>query len=64
MTARNMGIGIVMIIPAFIGSGALWEIFESWPAVIVWIIITACAYGAILFAGHKKRVQGSINPEE
>jgi len=58
MTARDMGIGIAMIIPAFIGSGAIWEIFKSRPAVIAWLIITACAYGGILFARHKRRVQG------
>jgi hypothetical protein len=57
MTARDMGIGIVMIIPTFIGSGAVWEISESWTAVIVWVIITACAYGGILFARHKRRIQ-------
>ncbi len=55
MTARDLGIGIVMIIPAFIGGGALWEICESWLAVMLWLLLTACAYGGILFARHKKR---------
>jgi hypothetical protein len=39
--ARKFGIGIVMIIPAFVGSGALWHIFHSFIPVVVWFIIVA-----------------------
>ena len=46
--SRKLGIGIVMIIPAFVGGGAVWSIFNSWLAVIVWIVITGLSYGAIL----------------
>jgi hypothetical protein len=46
--ARCLGIGIVMIIPSFVGGGALWELFKSWAAVSMWIIMMAVVYGIIL----------------
>jgi hypothetical protein len=45
---RCLGIGIVMIIPSFVGGGALWDIFKSWAAVFVWIAAMAVVYGVIL----------------
>jgi hypothetical protein len=46
--ARCLGIGIVMIIPSFVGGGALWGLFKSWAAVSMWIIMMAVVYGIIL----------------
>ncbi len=46
--ARKFGIGIVMIIPSFVGAGAVWAIFGSWFAIAVWVIIMAVLLGAIL----------------
>jgi hypothetical protein len=46
--ARKFGIGIVMIVPAFVGSGALWQIFHSVIPVITWIIIMALVAGGIV----------------
>ena len=45
---RKIGIGIVMIIPSFVGSGLLWNIFNNWIPVLIWIIIMAFLYGGIL----------------
>ena len=46
---RKIGIGILMIIPAFVGGGALWDLFHgSWLPVIGWIILMALCSGAIL----------------
>ena len=46
---RKIGIGILMIVPAFVGAGALWDIFHgSWLAVIVWIILMALLSGALI----------------
>jgi len=46
---RKIGIGILMIVPTFVGAGALWDIFSgSWLAVIVWIILMALFSGAIV----------------
>jgi hypothetical protein len=50
--ARCLGIGVVMIIPSFVGGGALWELFNSWAAVSVWIIMMAVVYGIILSKVH------------
>jgi len=36
---RLFGKAIVMIIPTFVGGGAVWSIFHSWAAVGVWVAI-------------------------
>jgi len=36
---RLLGKAIVMIIPTFVGGGAVWHIFHSWLAVCIWIAI-------------------------
>jgi len=36
---RLFGKAIVMIIPTFVGGGAVWHIFHSWVAVGIWIVI-------------------------
>jgi hypothetical protein len=46
--SRCLGIGIVMIIPSFVGGGAAWDIFNSWAAVFGWIAIMAVVCGIIL----------------
>jgi len=46
--SRKIGIGIVMVVPTFVGSGALWGIFSSYIAVFVWVVIMAFLYGGIL----------------
>jgi hypothetical protein len=50
-TSRRLGIGIVMIIPSFVGGGFLWELFKSWAAVLVWITLLIIIYGFILYKG-------------
>jgi hypothetical protein len=50
--SRRLGVGIVMIIPSFVGAGAMWELFNSWGAVIAWIAIIMIVYGFVLYKGH------------
>ena len=45
---RKIGIGIVMIVPTFVGAGALWSIFHSWPVSIVWLVIMAGLASSII----------------
>jgi hypothetical protein len=45
---RKIGIGITMIIPAFVGAGVLWEIYPSWILVFVWIYIMVGIYEYII----------------
>ncbi len=46
--SRKLGIGIVMIVPTFVGCCAVWSIFSSWLPVIAWIVIMGLSCGAIL----------------
>jgi len=55
--ARKFGIGIVMIIPAFVGSGALWHIFHSFIPVIIWVIIMAFVAGGIITSRLSSRLR-------
>ena len=48
MESRDIGIGIVMIIPSFVGSGAVYHLTENWWLVLFWIIAMICVYGGIL----------------
>jgi len=50
--SRSLGVGIVMIIPSFVGGGALWDIFNSWGVVIAWVAVMAVIYGLILYRGR------------
>jgi hypothetical protein len=45
---RKIGIGIVMIVPTFVGAGALYAIFYSLIPPVIWVIVMAFAYRAIL----------------
>jgi len=50
--SRRIGTGIVMIIPSFVGAGAMWELFESWGFVIAWMAVITVIYGVILYKGR------------
>ena len=45
--SRKIGIGIVMLVPAFVGGGALWSIFESWIVVLIWLAVLAFGYRSV-----------------
>jgi FtsH-binding integral membrane protein len=45
---RKIGIAIVMIIPAFVGAGALWHLLSSWFPILLWIGLIAAAYAYVL----------------
>jgi len=45
---RKIGIGIVMIVPTFVGSGALWALFHSFFPVIIWVALMALATMGII----------------
>ena len=43
---RMFGKAIVMIIPGFVGAGAVWDVFHDWVAVGIWtvaMVIFTCA---------------------
>ena len=46
---RKIGIGIVMIVPTFVGAGAVWDLFHhSWPAVFVWFLFMIVVVGGVV----------------
>jgi len=45
---RKLAILIVMIVPTFVGAGALWALFESWIAVLIWVVIMGVVAGNIV----------------
>ena len=45
---RTLGIAIVMIVPTFVGSGALWAIFHHAAPVIIWVLIMIGVLGGII----------------
>lgn len=42
---RKLGVGIVMIVPAFVLGGALWSLTKSWVAVWILAALFAIGYG-------------------
>jgi hypothetical protein len=45
---RKIGIGIVMIVPAFVFGGALWAMIESWVAVLGLEVVMVIIYFLII----------------
>jgi hypothetical protein len=43
------GIGVVMIVPTFVLSGAVWQLFGSWFAVLGLDVVMVLAYTSIVF---------------
>lgn len=42
--SRKLGIAIVMIIPVFIGGGAIWHVFRSWYLILFWLVFGFVIY--------------------
>ena len=40
---RKIGTCVIMIIPTFVGGGALWDIFHSWFVAFIWVVVMAFA---------------------
>lgn len=36
---RMFGKAIVMIIPGFVGAGAVWDVFHNWTAIGIWTVV-------------------------
>ena len=46
--ARKLGIGVVMIVPAFVFGAVVWAFLKSWLAVLGLVIVMAVVYGRIV----------------
>jgi len=56
---RKIGIGIVMLVPTFVGSGALWHIFHSFIPISLWVVLMAFVTAGILTGKIQSRFQGA-----
>lgn len=45
---RKIGVGIVMIVPAFVFGGLIYDLLHSWWAVLVLQVIIIGLYGTII----------------
>lgn len=45
---RKIGIGILMIVPTFVISGALWDIMNSYIPIAIWVVIMAFIYRQVI----------------
>jgi len=45
---RKIGVGIVMIVPAFVFGGLIYDLLHSWWAVLVLLVIMIGLYGTII----------------
>ena len=45
---RKIGIGVVMIVPTFVIAGALWDLFNNYIPIGVWVIVMAFLYIQII----------------
>jgi hypothetical protein len=52
---RKLGILIVMMVPAFVIGGALWNLVHSWIAVGIWEILVAVGCGYYLFGRNPSK---------
>ncbi|MFO7459726.1 MAG: hypothetical protein R6X07_03815 [Desulfatiglandales bacterium] len=57
---RMIGIGIVMLVPTFVGSGALWHVFHSFIPVIIWAVLMGFVTRGIVTGRIASRL-GSAN---
>jgi hypothetical protein len=49
-----VGMFILSIVPAIVGGGLFFSIFEQWTAVIVWEVVLFCILLLIVSKGVKK----------
>ena len=55
-----LGKAIVMIIPTFVVAGAVWDIFHSWVAIGIWVVIMAIISGATVFRKDIEQLKSSV----
>ena len=56
---RKIGIGIVMLVPTFVGSGALWALFHSFIPIVIWVVLMALLTKEIVAGKLASRFQGA-----
>jgi putative flippase GtrA len=54
---RKIGIGIVMLVPTFVVSGALWHLYPSFIPIIIWAILMGFVTKEIVTGKIASRMQ-------
>ncbi len=54
---RMFGKTIVMIIPGFVGAGAVWDVSHSWTAIGIWTIATVIFTCAVVLKKEFKELK-------
>jgi purine-cytosine permease-like protein len=50
-----MGMMILSVVPAIVGGGLFWHIFEKWTAVIIWQVVLLCIMSFLIAKGDRAR---------
>jgi hypothetical protein len=56
---RKIGIGIVMLVPTFVGSGALWALFHSFIPIVIWVVLMGFVARGIIAGKIAAKFQGA-----
>ncbi len=51
--AWRMGMFILMGVPAIVGGGLFYHLFENWTAVIIWEVLLLCIWSWIIAKGDQ-----------
>ena len=57
---RMFGKVIVMIIPGFVGAGAVWDVFHNWVAIGIWFIATVIFTCAVVLGKEFKELKSLL----
>ena len=55
---RKIGVGIVMLVPTFVGSGALWHLFHSFIPISLWVVLMGFVTTWVVTGKIQSRLQG------
>ena len=57
---RMFGKAIVMIIPGFVGAGAVWDVFHNWIAIGIWTIVMVIFTCAVVLRKDFKQLKALL----
>jgi hypothetical protein len=51
----RLGMLILSGVPAIVGGGILWEIFEKWTPIVIWEVVLLCLLSFVIAWGGRQR---------
>ena len=59
--AWRFGMIVVSMVPAIVGGGIAWALFESWTAVVVWEAVLVVVMGTLIVKfGSSKKAEAAV----